>query len=80
MCFLLWNEDNKLARQYSTKDECNESIYVKVIQISTILLISGDLAFFATVVGKVNRSSCWCHWCNISPFEWEHIHHEKGTL
>ena len=78
--FLLWNEDNKLTIQYSTKDDCNESSYVKVIQISTRLLISGGLVIFATVVGKVNRSGCWCHWCNLSPFEWENIHHEKGTL
>ena len=38
----------------------------KVIQIKTRLLISRDLAFFATVVGKVNMSGCWCHWCNLS--------------
>ena len=25
-------------------------------------------------------SGCWCHWCNLSPFEWENIHHEKDTL
>ena len=56
--FLLWNEDNKLTIQYSIKDDCNESSYVKVIQISTRFLISGDLAFFATVVGKLNRSGC----------------------
>ena len=78
--FLLWNEDDKLTIQYSTKDDCNTSSYLKVIQITTRLLISEDLAFFATVVGKVNRSGCCCHWCNLSPFEWENIHHEKGTL
>ena len=65
--FLLWNEDNKLTIQYTTKDDCNESSYVKVIPISARLQISGDLAFFATVVGKVNRSGCWCHWCNLFP-------------
>ena len=27
--FLLWNEDNKLIIQYSTKDDCIESRYVK---------------------------------------------------
>ena len=43
--FLLWNEDDKLIIQYSTKDDCNESSYVKVIQIRTRLIISGDLAF-----------------------------------
>ena len=39
--FLLWNEDNKLTIQYFTKDDCNESSYVKVILISTWLLVSG---------------------------------------
>ena len=71
--FLLWNEDDKLTIQYSTKDDCNASSYLKVIHITSRLLISGDLAFFATVVGKVNRSGCWCHWCNLSPFEWGKI-------
>ena len=78
--YLLWNEDQKLTIQYSTKDDVNESKYVKVIQVVTRLLISGDLAFFATVVGKVNRSGCWCHWCNLSPLEWENTNHEKGML
>ena len=75
--FLLWNEDDKLTIQYTTKDDCNESSYLKVIQISTRLLITGHLAFFAIGVGKVNRSGCWCHWCNLSPFEWGNIHHKK---
>ena len=75
--FLLWNKDDKLTIQYTTKDDCNESSYLKVIQISTRLLITGYLACFAIFVGKVNRSSCWCHWCSLSPFEWENIHHKK---
>ena len=29
--FLLWNEENKFTIQYSTKYDCNESSYVKVI-------------------------------------------------
>ena len=69
--FLLWNEDDKLTIQYYTKDDYNESSYLKVIQVSTQLLISGDLAFFAAVVGKVNMSVYWCHWHNLFPFEWE---------
>ena len=51
-----------------------------MIEISTRLLISVDLAFFTTVVGKVNRSSCWWHWYNLSPFDWENISHEKAIL
>ena len=53
---------------------------MKVIEISTRLLISGDLAFFATVVEKINRSGCLCHWCYLSPFEWEYIPRENGIL
>jgi hypothetical protein len=26
----------------------------------------GDLAFFATVLGKVNSSGSWCIWCNLA--------------
>ena len=43
--YLLWNEDGKLTVQYSTKNDINESSYMKVIETSTRLLISGDLAF-----------------------------------
>ena len=50
--FLLWNEDDKLTIQYSTKDDCNTSSYLKVIQITTRLLISEDLAFLQLLYGK----------------------------
>ena len=43
-------------------------------------MISGDLAFFATVVGKKNMSGKWCHWCKLSPAEWENCDHEKGDM
>ena len=36
----------------------NELIYTKVIEISTRILISGDLAFFVAIVGKVKMSGC----------------------
>ena len=50
--YLLWNEDNKLTIYYSTIDDINESSYMKVIEIFTRLLISGDLAFFAARESK----------------------------
>ena len=56
--YLLWNKDDKLTIQYSTKDDINESSYMKMIEISTRLLISDDLVCFATDLGKVNRSDC----------------------
>ena len=65
MCvFCMWNKDNKFRIKYSKSDDINESSFINIIRITKRILISGGLAFFATVVGKVNMSSCWCHWCN----------------
>ena len=44
------------------------------------ILISGDLVFFSTVVGKKYISGKWCHWCNLSPAEWGICDHEKGDM
>ena len=59
--FFMWNEDNKHITKYSKVEDTNKSSYNKVIQIQTRILISGDLAFFATVVVKVNMSGYQCH-------------------
>ena len=41
----------------------NKSIRLRV-------LMCGDLAFFAAVLGKVNMSGKWCVWCQLGPSEW----------
>ena len=67
--FFMRNKDKKLIIKYSKEEDINKSFLNKIIQIKTRILISGDLAFFTTVVGKVNKSGCWCHWCNLSAKE-----------
>ena len=76
----MWNEDKKLIIKHSKEEDINKSIYKDIIQIKTRLLISGDLEVFATVVGKVNISGCWCHWCNLSSKDWSDKSHIKGIL
>eukprot|EP00978_Attheya_sp_CCMP212_P037364 scaffold175527_cov64-Attheya_sp.AAC.1 len=44
------------------------------------IFISGDLAFFTAVLGKINMSGSWCTWCKLSPKEWKEYMHEKGQL
>ena len=78
--YFMWNEDKKFIIKYSKEGDINKPIYRKGIQIKTRLLISGDLAFFATVVGKVDMSGCWCHWCNLSAKEWSDKSYIKGML
>ena len=51
-----------------------------VYKFRTRLLISGDLLYFSTIVRKVNMSSCWCHWFNLSSKEWLYALHTKEML
>ena len=77
--FFMWNEDKKLIIKYSKEVDINKPRYKKIIQIKARLLISRDLAFFATIVGKVNMSGCWCHWCNLSPIFLKNAHIDCET-
>ena len=59
MCvYFMWNEDKRLIIKYSKEEDINKSSYNKIIQIQTRILISGDLVFFVTIVGKVNMPGC----------------------
>ena len=78
--FFMWNEDNKLIIEYSKEDDINKSSFNNIIQIPTCILISGDLVFFATVVGKVNMSDYQVDWCNLSAREWSDKSHAKIML
>ena len=76
----MWNGENKLIIEYSKEDNINKSSFNNIIQIYTRILISDDLAFFTTVVGKVNMSNCTYYWCNVSAKEWSDKSHAKRIL
>ena len=76
----MWNEDNKLIIEYSKEENINKSSYNKIIQIQTLFLISGDSALFVTDDDKVNVSSCWCYWCDLSAKAWYDKSHTKVML
>ena len=44
------------------------------------IYMTGDLAFYADVLGKPNSSTYWCHLCMLSWKEWNVEGHEKGEL
>jgi hypothetical protein len=56
----------------------NEFEYVRRCEIN--LFVTGDLAFYACALGKVNMSGIWCTWCKLSSDKWSDIDHEKGEL
>ena len=78
--FFMWNEDNKLIIKYLKEDDINKSSFSNIIKIPTCILISGDLAFFATIVGEVNMSGCWWYWYTLSVKKWSNKWHAKGML
>ena len=78
--YFMWNENKKLIIKYSKEEDIDKSSYDKIIQIQTRILISEDLVFFATAVGKVNMSGCWCHQRNLSAKEWYNKSHTKEML
>ena len=43
------------------------------------LFITGDLAFYAAVLGKVNMAGKWCTWCDLRPAEWIINDHPVGV-
>jgi hypothetical protein len=49
------------------------SLYIRVF-------VTGDLAYFAAILGKVNMAGGWCTWCGLSPREWSPTEHDKGQL
>ena len=59
MCvFFMWDDNNKTIFKYSKREDINESSFKYIIKIPTRILISSDLAFLATVAGKINMSGC----------------------
>jgi hypothetical protein len=44
------------------------------------VLVTGDLAYFAAILGKVNMAGGWCTWCGLSPKQWSPTDHGKGEL
>ena len=76
--YTLWGMKIKsLSSNIRKKKILTNQFIKKIIQIKVHLLISRDLAFFATVIGKVNMSGCWC---NLSAKYWSDKYHIKGMI
>ncbi len=58
-----------------TMDHCDETRFpegskIVLIMPSFEVFITGDLSFYADVLGMPNSSSYWCPWCLLSHPEW----------
>jgi hypothetical protein len=48
---------------------CDEDTLVLNVPIR--VFITGDLAFYATVVGKEGMDKAHCHWCKLPSSQWQ---------
>jgi hypothetical protein len=55
----------------------NEDTLVLNVPIS--VFITGDLAFYATVVGKEGMDKAHCHWCKLPSAQWQTHGHAPGS-
>ena len=51
-----------------------------ITNLPTRVFVTGDLAYFAAILGKVNMAGDWCTWCELSAKDWSSIDHNKGEL
>ena len=42
------------------------------------VVVTGDLAFYASLLGKVNASGHWCTWCQLMYTDWKKKNHDAG--
>ena len=59
-----------------THESIDSFEFIRMCDIRVV--ITGDLAFYAACLGKVNGSGVWCTWCNLSFKEWEVQGHAMG--
>jgi hypothetical protein len=49
-----------------------------VLNVPIRVFITGDLAFYATVVGKEGMDKAHCHWCKLPSAQWQTYGHTPG--
>ena len=59
-----------------TQTPLPEFEYVR--QCNIRIVVTGDLAFYAAVLGKVNGAGHWCTWCQHSYNDWKGENHQAG--
>jgi hypothetical protein len=44
------------------------------------VFVTGDLAYFAAILGKLKMAGDWCTWCGLLVKEWSPTDHDMGKL
>ncbi len=74
---LIREQDGNLSCRM--KNDGEESLTI-ITNLPIRVFVTGDLAYFAAILGKVNMAGDWCTWCGLSAKEWSPTDHDKGEL
>jgi hypothetical protein len=64
-------EDNGFSLRQSYEERYPQDSVILLTIPHFNLFITGDLAYYADVLGMPNSSSYWCPWCLLSRPEWQ---------
>jgi hypothetical protein len=62
------SESNELKLSFSRLDVSENDSHL--CDVSIRLFVTGDLKFYAQMLGRNNMSGSWCMWCLMAPNEW----------
>jgi hypothetical protein len=74
------DEDGSVAFRMKKEGQEDDQPLTVLSSLHIRVFVTGDLAYFAAILGKVNMAGGWCTWCGLSPREWSPIDHDKGQL
>jgi hypothetical protein len=68
---------NRVNNNMSISEEA-PFVNLNFIALPANVFITGDLAFFATILGKEHMGGIWCPWCMLSKQQWSLESHDIG--
>jgi hypothetical protein len=72
LVYSLWSgAENGFRMRYRNEKSVVTGSKIELTLPKFYLFITGDLAFYADVLGMPNSSSYWCPWCLVSHKEWQ---------
>jgi hypothetical protein len=74
---LIREQDGNLSCRMKNDDDQSLTI---ITNLPIQVFITGDLAYFAAILGKVNMAGDWCTWCGLPEKEWSPTDHDKSEL
>jgi len=77
--YVTGREENAFTFKNVSEETFEQNSKIVCIIPSFQLFVTGDLAFYADVLGMPNSSSYWCPWCLSSRPEWQMLPSEQNS-